>query len=61
MNMQPLQGEFVDELMRKIVTQINTHDAPMHGSWLCGCCPYANSGPVCTKCGAPRYKGRAIG
>jgi hypothetical protein len=55
-----VSGPWVDELVRKLATQIVCHDEPMPGEWLCGHCPYMNVGACCTKCGASRHEGRAF-
>lgn len=61
---QTLSGPWVDSLVRDFVRnvamQINCHDEPMPGAWLCGGCAYASVGSLCTKCGGPRYEGRSI-
>lgn len=51
---------FLLDIWRNVAFQIRAHDEPMPGEWLCGRCPYANVGPICTKCGAPRYEGTAL-
>jgi hypothetical protein len=43
-----------------VITVVSVHDDPMPGSWLCGECPYSNVGSICTKCGAPRWRGVAL-
>lgn len=46
--------------MTEQATRIRVHDEPYDGPWLCGKCPYMNSGPICTKCGAPAYEGALL-
>lgn len=48
------------EQMRLAITTIRCHDEPEPTPWLCGRCPYANRGVICTKCGAPRWEGRSL-